>query len=372
MALNYLTDLARVGQYLRVPVHAQRVWRVMREDASILDQLRRGLLPLPTDELPGDPDRVFPVARQPGSHIWDGRRVGVVATGGSGALASVVGVVRALDEAGVTPAAYGLCSGSTMFGLPLAAGMGTDEVARAMLQMRPSDYLDPDWAHLAGAPLRLGQGWSGLLRGEAIEQFFRDLLGDITLGELATPVWFPVWSVERNRLRYISSVADPDLAAARAVRMAVALPLAFEPVGYQGESYLDGGIVEILPARPFSHADLCDVAVVINGFYRPGFVPDEDQQWNDQPFSLIRISAQTRLMGHVDTARRSLADLEAATEVHMLDPVPYGTVQSAGLYTEFVDRRAWAEYMRSGYEHTVTMLENAAAEVTDGVSGPAR
>ncbi len=360
MALNYVSDLARVGQYLRVPVHAGRVWRVLREDASILEQLRRGLLPLPTDQPAGAPDEVFPPARHGEAPVWEGRRVGVVATGGSGALASVVGVARALEEAGVTPSAYGLCSGSAMFGIPLAAGMSTDEVARAMLAMRPADYLDPDWRHLAAAPLRLGQGWAGLLRGEAIEGFFRDLLGDRTLGDLSTPVWFPVWSVERNRLRYVSSIDDPELSAARAVRMAVALPLAFEPVAYQGESYLDGGIVEILPARPFSRGDICDVAVVINGFYRPGFVADEDPRWRDEPFSLIRISAQTRLMGHIDTARRSLADLDAAADVHVLHPVPYGTVQSAGLYTEFVDRRAWSDYMRSGYEHTVAMLDEVA------------
>ncbi len=286
--------------------------------------------------------------------------MGVVATGGSGALASVVGVVRALEESGVTPSAYGLCSGSTMFGMPLAAGMSTDEVARVMLRLRPSDYLDPDWLRLAVSPLRLGRGWSGLMRGEAIERFFRDLLGDLTLGQLVTPVWFPVWSVERNRLRYISSIDDPDLSAARAVRMSVALPLAFEPIRYQAESYLDGGIVEILPARPFSHGDLGDVAVVVNGFYRPGFAADEDPRWRDEPFSLFRLSGQTRLMGHVDAARRSLADLQDATEVHMLDPVPYGTVQSAGLYTEFVDRRRWADYMRSGYDHAVAMLASAA------------
>lgn len=361
VSLNYLTDLARVGQYLRLPVHAGRVWRVVREDAAILDQLRRGLLPLPTDGTLTDGADLFPPRHEQPSEVWSGRRVAVVATGGSGALASVVGVVRALEEGGVRPSGFGLCSGSTMFGLPLAAGLSTDEVAQAMLSLRPSDYLDPDWAHLASAPLRLGRGWAGLLRGEAIEEFFEGLLGDVTLGELSTPVWFPVWSIERNRLRYISSADDPDLPAARAVHMAVALPLAFEPVAYQGESYLDGGIVEILPSRPFAHNDLCDVAVVVNGFYRPGFEADEDMRWRDEPFSLIRMTGQTRLMGHIDTARRSLADLDVATEVHMLDPVPYGTVQSAGLYTEFVDRRRWAEYMRSGYDHARAMLAAAAA-----------
>jgi predicted acylesterase/phospholipase RssA len=139
--------------------------------------------------------------------------------------------------------------------------------------------------------------------------------------------------------------------------MAIALPLAFEPVAYQGRSYLDGGIVEILPSRPFVQADRCDVAVVVNGFYRPGFHADEDYRWRDEPLSLLRVSGQTRLMGHVDAARRSLDDLQAVSEVHVLDPVPYGRVQGAGLYTEFVDRRSWREYMQAGHESAWAMLD---------------
>lgn len=357
MTLDYLTDLARVGQYLRHPVRAGMWWRVLRDDAAVVDQLRRALVPLPFDGRPEAPEEVFAAPRADAPQVWAGRRVAVIATGGSGALSAMVGVVRAVAEAGVRPSGYGVCSGSAMFGIPLAAGMSTDEVARAML-MTPADaYLDPEWGRLVAAPLRLGRGWAGLMRGEAIEETFHRLLGDITLGDLPTPVWFPAWSIEKNRLRYISSVDDPALPAARAVRMAVSLPLAFEPVEYQGESYLDGGIVEILPSRPFATQHRCDVAVVVNGFYRPGFEADEDHRWRDGPFSLIRVSGQTRLMGHVDAARRSLADLQAATEVHVLDPVPYGKVQGAGLYTQFVDRREWPTYMRDGYTHAWQMLE---------------
>lgn len=369
VALDYLTDLARVGQYLRHPVRAALWWQLIREDASVLDQLRRALLPLPFDGEPVVPDDLFPPP-QDLAPVWQGRKVAVVATGGSGALASTVGVVRALGEAGVTPSGYGLCSGSTMFGIPLAAGMSTDEVARALITLRASDYLDPEWLRLATAPLRLGRGWAGLMRGEAVEEAFRRLLGDITLGDLHVPVWFPAWSIEENRLRYISSVDDPNLSAARAVRMAVALPLAFEPVEYQGQSYLDGGIVEILPSRPFVEPGACEVAVVVNGFYRPGFHADEDYRWRESPFSLIRVSGQTRLMGHVDTARRSLADLTATAEVHMLDPVPYGKVHGAGLYTEFVDRREWPAYIRSGYDAARALLKRLPADDAGPVEAP--
>ena len=57
--LSYLTDLARVGQYLRIPVHAGRAWRAVREDTAILDQLRRGLLPSLSRDEADDPHAVF-------------------------------------------------------------------------------------------------------------------------------------------------------------------------------------------------------------------------------------------------------------------------------------------------------------------------
>ena len=69
------------------------------------------------------------------------------------------------------------------------------------------------------------------------------------------PVWFPLWNIERNRLEHIGPDSHPDLPAARAVRMAVALPLAVQPNPLHGGWWLDGGIVDILPAGPFVGTD---------------------------------------------------------------------------------------------------------------------
>ena len=60
----------------------------------------------------------------------------MLATGGSGALASVVGAARALEEAGIRPAVISLCSGSALFGFPIAAGIPADEVAAFTLGLQ--------------------------------------------------------------------------------------------------------------------------------------------------------------------------------------------------------------------------------------------
>jgi NTE family protein len=344
-----LLDIQRVRQYMNWPVRAGMLWDALRSDAGFLRQVRAGLLPLPTD---GQPEYVspFPPAISRDATALEGARVAVVCSGGSGAMASAVGVARALEEAGVQPVAYGVCSGSALFGIPLAAGMTADEVARATLTLRPGEYLDPDWRGLLAAPARLLRGWSGLIRADKLERVFEGILGDITLGELPTPVWLPVWNIEENYLQYIGSATHPDLPAARAVRMAVALPLAIQPNPLDGGHWMDGGIVDIFPVRPLIEHDVCDVAILINGFYPPGLVGDSEVDWRESTFSIVHVANQTRTMQHLELARRSLAELHRAVpHVIELNPVPYDRVQGAGLYGQFLDNRDWGEFMGDGY-----------------------
>lgn len=354
--LSYLVDIGRVGQYLRDGERVRAVAAHPRDDLRFLDQARRAFLPLPTDRFPEAHDPFPPVAERTIPDLRD-RRVAVIATGGSGALAALVGVVRVLEEAGVTPVGYGVCSGSALFGIPLAAGLSTTEVAEATLALRPKEYVDPDWTALATLPVRLGRGWSGLLRGDAVERTYRRLLGDVTLGELPVPVWFPLWNIEDNRLAYVGSTTHPEITAAHAVRMSIALPTAVQPAELDGGWWLDGGVVDILPAQPFLAGDICDLAIVVNGFYADDFEPDHEPHWRDSVLSILRIASQSRLMHHVELARRGIADLERAIpDVVELTPVVYGRVRGAGLYGEFLDNRGWAGYMLDGYDAAARAL----------------
>lgn len=354
--LDYLLDLQRVRQLLDHAVRAGLIWDATRQDGRFVDQVRRGLLPLPTDR-PAPVVDPFPPLRSDPLPDLTGRRIAVIATGGSGATASLVGVARALQEVGVTPVGYGVCSGSALFGIPLAAGIPAGELAAALQSLQARDYIDPDWMGLLAAPWRLGRGWFGLLRGDRLEQTFRRLLGDVTLGELPTPVWFPIWNIEENRLHYVGPDSHPDIAAAVAVRMAVALPLAVQPTPLDGGSWLDGGIVDILPSQPFVDRDLCDMAVVVNCFYPAGFRAETEMQWRESRLSVLHVANQTRTMQHLQLARRSFADLRAAVgDVVELAPVDYAKVHGAGLYGQFLDNREWAGFMTDGYRAARTAL----------------
>ena len=348
--ISYAADIARVAQYLRNGERVRGLLVNPREDLRFLGQPRRAALPLATDRWPPVP-QPFPPFQRRDLPALGGRRIAIIASGGSGVTGSVLGLARVLEEAGAEPVAYGVCSTSAMFGIPLAAGLSAQEVADATLALRPAQYIDFDFRALAELPVRLGRGWAGLVRGERIEQAYRRLLGDITLGELPTPVWFPLWNIEENRVAYIGSATHPDIAAAHAVRMAIALPTAVQPTQLDGGWWLDGGIVDILPSRPFLTGDICDLAIVINGFYAEGFEPEHEPHWRESVLSILRVASQTRLMQHVELARRGIADLRGAVpDVIELTPVAYGRVRGAGLYGEFLDNRGWAGYMAGGYD----------------------
>lgn len=349
--LGSAIDVFRLRQYFDVVTRVREIVAGVREDAGLLDDARRALVRLPSERAPAVP-RPFPGPRPLSVPGAEGRRLALMATGGSGALASVVGVARALEEAGVRPSVISLCSGSSLFGFPLGAGLCADDVAAFTLGLEPADYVDVDWRLLAGLLPTLGRGFAGVIKGERIERTYRRLLGDRCLGDLAIPTYAPIWNVEENRLEYVGPRTHPDLPVARAVRMAVSLPLFIEPVELGGGHWCDGGIVDIFPVRPVLEIEEpCDVALAVNGFYPPRFAGEDATGWERRPASILYAAAQIRTCQQVELARTNLEHLERVVRVAMIEPVPYQTVRGAGFYRQFLTTSSWASFMAAGRRH---------------------
>ncbi len=357
-------DVFRLRQYFDVVVRARQVATAgLREDAEFLDLARRALVRLPFEGERGvaTDHRPFPALRRRNVAAFEGRRVALLATGGSGALASVVGVARALEETGITPEVISLCSGSALFGFPIAAGLSADEAAEFTTSLRPDDYVDVDWGALATLIPRAARGFGGLVRGERLEETYRRRLGDMTLGEMPIPAYAPIWNIETNRTEYIGPATHPDLTVARAVRMAVALPLFFAPVALDGGYWCDGGIVDIFPVHPVLDIEKgCDLVLAVNGFYPPGFAGEDQTGWRERPLSIVDIASQVRTSQQAQLARENLARLGEACEVLLLEPVDYGVVAGLGFYHQFLDTSDWPAFMRAGRESALRALRAAA------------
>jgi NTE family protein len=345
--LSAAIDVFRLRQYFDVATRARQLAEGVAEDPLFLHVVRRGLVPLPFDRYP----HVGPVF--PRSHARPRNdlppRIALAATGGSGALASIVGVARGLEDAGRRFSVISVCSGSALFGFPLGAGRSPDEVAGFVATLRPADYLDPAWRRIAGSlALHAGRRFAGMLAGERIEATYRRWLGDIRLGDLPIPTYAPIWNVEENRLEYLGPATHPDMPVARAVRHAIA-PLFVDPVPLDGGWWCDGGLVDIFPVKPLLDLEpASDLVVAVNGFYPPEFAGEREDGWYDRPASILRAASQVRTCQQIELARLNLARLREAVEVLMLEPVPYDVVRGVGFYRQFVSNADWPDFMRAG------------------------
>ena len=363
--LSTVLDVFRLRQYFNAITDVREWIDGIREDADLLTDVRRAMLSLPFERPRQVDRRPFPQS-EPYDLPWlEGRRFALLATGGSGALASVVGAARALEEAGIQPAVISLCSGSALFGFPIAAGIPAENVADFVLSFEPTDYVDVDWVQLAKLVPTAARGFAGMIKGERIEATYRRLLGDMTLSEMPMAAYAPIWNIEENRVEYIGPRTYPDLPVARAIRQAIALPLFVAPVQLGGRYWCDGGIVDIFPVRPvLDIEEPCDATLAINGFYPPGFVGEDATGWQERAASILYLASQVRTCQQAELARVNLHRLGDATEMVMIEPVPYRKVRGVGFYRQFLNPTEWPSFMQAGRIETRRALRAQNSRLT--------
>jgi NTE family protein len=330
----------------------------LRDDTKFAGVLRRSLVGARRESPPPIPEEIFPPRKSLVLPALRGRRVGLVASGGSGALASLCGVRRALEEAEVEVVAISACSGAVLFASLWAFGYPAEEMARFWLARRTRDYVDPDWRSLARAASRGFRDFGGLLRGDALERTFRERFGDASLGDALVPLFIPVWDIDRNRLIHVGTTTTPDLPLATAVRTAISIPLFVEPVRIAGHLYGDGGVVSIFPARPLTTIrPPLDVVIGVNCYFPENFDGEDLAGWRERTFGIFRATSQLRTCVSLELAREEVRLL--GKRLLLLHPVPYKEIAGAKFYETFLDRSRWLDFARMGHESARTGLESA-------------
>jgi NTE family protein len=209
----------------------------------------------------------------------------------------------------------------------------------------------------------LARGWSGILRGDKLEAFYRGQFGDLTLAQLRTPTYAPIWNVEHNRLDFVGLRTCPDMPVARAIRMAVSMPLFIRSAEYGGLSWSDGGIVDIFPIRPVLDIEpAVDTAVGVNAFYPHEFQGEDITGWDSRPLSIVAAASQVRTCQHAELAREHLARLRHEVRTLLVEPVPYWKVAGTGFYQQFLDTREWPEFMHAGRDAMLASLRQQALD----------
>jgi NTE family protein len=362
--LSKIAGPFQVKQYFHWVSHALNLGSDLQEDLSFVRALRQTLLPIPyLDGKPIFDTELFPPFRPFTVQALAGKKIGIVATGGSGALISTLGVMRALEEAGVEVAAISACSGSALFLAPIAAGLTAQETLDFVLGWRSDEYVDPEWRTLLKVPLTLGRGFTGVVKVEALERLYHQRLGGILLGDLPIPFYANIWEIDHNRLLYLGSKTAPDMRLARLARASITLPVFMQPVEIDGALCGDGGVINIFPAQPLvDHHPEIDFFIGVNGFYPENFDGEDHSGWQSKTFSVLRVSPQSRHGQHLEAARMQLRLIQ--DRCLMLHPVPYQEIKGVKFYEQFIDRTRWPEFIMRGYYHarrSLALLDRAQA-----------
>lgn len=173
--------------------------------------------------------------------------IGLALGSGSARGWAHIGVIRALERAGIQPQIVCGTSIGALVGAAYAAG-DLDRLERWVLEQRVSDVL---------GLLDVGLG-GGVLRGDRLTRFFRRHFTDRPIDELRVP-----FAAVATCLRTGAEVWLRRGSSVDAVRASAALPGLFAPVRWEGTLLVDGGLVNPVPVS-VARAMGADIVIAVD------------------------------------------------------------------------------------------------------------
>lgn len=176
-----------------------------------------------------------------------GKRIGLALGGGAARGWAHVGVIRALEQAGIHPDLVCGTSIGSLVGAAYAAGE-LDRFEQWLLRLQMKDVVGFMDVSLGG----------GLLKGERVMEFFRRNFVDRPIGELSKP-----FAAVATALHTGAEVWLRDGSTVDAVRASIALPALLTPVLREGVTLVDGGLVNPVPVS-LARAMGADIVIAVD------------------------------------------------------------------------------------------------------------
>jgi NTE family protein/lysophospholipid hydrolase len=160
------------------------------------------------------------------------RATGLVLGGGGARGFAHIGVLRALDEAGIEVDMVG----GTSIGALISTAVAADIPIARMLELARS-FASPKKLLDRTLPI------TSLMAGRKVTNLFREVFGDLALEDL----WTPCFAISSGLSR-ATAVVHARGPVWRAVRASIALPAIFPPLlADDGEVLVDGGVMNNMP-----------------------------------------------------------------------------------------------------------------------------
>ncbi|MBA4177197.1 MAG: esterase [Leptothrix sp. (in: Bacteria)] len=257
-------------------------------------------------------------------------RIGLALGGGAARGFAHIGVIQVLEEAGIRPAlVVGTSAGSLVAAL-YASGMSGMDMGKLAQTM--DEGLLTDWAF----PTR------GLIRGEALARYVRELTGGRSIDKMVLPLGIVATDLDSGA-PILFQRGDTGVA----VRASSAVPAMFQPVKIGEREYVDGGLVSPVPVR-FARQMGSDLVVAVDISSPPdGAATGDVMKMLLQTFAIMGKSInqfelrdadvvlrpalagvgsadfaarRKAIVAGREAAQRALADLKARISAHMARP----------------------------------------------------
>jgi len=189
--------------------------------------LLAGCATAPRNHVAADAPYAVPLERVSGPHPVIGL---VLGAGGSRGFAHV-GVLKALEAAGIEADVLVGVSSGAIVGALHAAGMRAKELEAQALELEDNDLLD---FTLFGP---------GMIQGGRLQDYINDMVGGRPIEALRKPFAAVVAERETRRMTVFNR-GNTGLA----VRASASVPRLFWPVIIRGTEYVDGGVASRVPA----------------------------------------------------------------------------------------------------------------------------
>jgi len=177
-------------------------------------------------------------------------QTGLVLSGGSVRGFAHLGVLQAMEEAGISPDVISGASAGAIVGAFYADGYPPAEILEMFIEKR--------LFHL----VHLKMNRRGFLRPSGVDSLLRKYLRARTFEHLRLPLFIAASDMNRGIPVYFKegSLTDRIMASA-------AIPVLFQPVVIDGTTYVDGGLLDNLPVFPVRKDSRIIIGVSVNPNY---------------------------------------------------------------------------------------------------------
>ena len=168
--------------------------------------------------------------------------IGIVLSGGGARGFAHLGVLEALNEAGIFPDIFSGTSAGALAGVLYCDGFTPKEILKIMNTHSRLDYMRP------AVPR------DGLLQISGIERILACHLHAKTFEELKIPLFIAATDLNNGKAVYFSkgTLIKPIIASS-------SIPVLFKPVIINDICYVDGGVLDNLPIKPIEN--LCNILI---------------------------------------------------------------------------------------------------------------